>query len=143
MSTITYGTIKQNLADLGFEENSEMVSEYLSATEIENVVTAINRALDVVWTTVVIPYISYFENKYDVDIDEEGFEHFFVDSDDEDTTEVPFILQPLIPLLAAHWLWLDDDLTKATIYWNEYDDLKSQIIAIIQKPYRAKIVGGF
>ena len=34
-------------------------------------------------------------------------------------------------------------MTKATLYWNEYDDLKNQILATIMKPRKAKIIGGF
>lgn len=38
-------------------------------------------------------------------------------------------MEPLLHLLAAHYVWLDDDQTKATIYYNEYDDLKNVILA--------------
>lgn len=33
----------------------------------------------------------------------------------------------LMPLLMAHYIWLDDDERKAILYWNEYDDLKNQL----------------
>ena len=56
---------------------------------------------------------------------------------------IPDELIPLYTLLAAHYAWLDDDLTKATIYWNEFDDLKNQFIANARIPKRAVIVGGF
>ena len=138
---ITYKEIKEALVDLGFEVDDEVESEYHRVR-----LNAINRSLNVLWNTVCLPYISYFEEHDDMDEDE-GIT-YFVDTDDHpvddtDTTNLPQMLLPLLQLQAAHWLWLDDDLTKATIYWNEYDDLKNQIIGTITKPRKAKIIGGF
>ena len=138
---ITYKEIKEALVDLGFEIDDEVESEYHRVR-----LNAINRSLNVLWSTVCLPYISYFDKNYDLDEDE-GLT-YFVDTEDrpvEDTdeTNLPDILLPLLQLQAGHWLWLDDDLTKATIYWNEYDDLKNQILAMIAKPRKAKIIGGF
>ena len=134
---ITYKDIKEALVDLGFEIDDEVESEYKRVR-----LNAINRSLNVLWSTVCLPYISYFEDNYDLD-EEEGLTMFTEDSDDDDRTNLPDILLPLLQLQAGHWLWLDDDLTKATIYWNEYDDLKNQILATIMKPRKAKIIGGF
>ena len=134
---ITYKEIKDALTDLGFEVDDEVDSEYGRVR-----LNAINRSINVLWSTVILPYISYFEETDDIDEDE-GVTYFDADSVDTDTTNLPSILLPLLQLQAGHWLWLDDDLTKATIYWNEYDDLKSQIIAMIMKPRKAKIIGGF
>lgn len=134
---ITYKEIKEALVDLGFEIDSEVDSEYMRVR-----LNAINRSLNVLWSTVCLPYISYFEDTDDLD-EEEGLTYFDEDSTDTDTTNLPHMLLPLLQLQAGHWLWLDDDLTKATIYWNEYDDLKNQIIATIIKPRKAKIIGGF
>lgn len=36
----------------------------------------------------------------------------------------------LMPLLMAHYVWLDDDERKAVLYWNEYDDLKNQLAPV-------------
>lgn len=134
---LTYKEIKEALVDLGFEIDSEVESEYHRVR-----LNAINRSLNVLWSTVILPNISYFEETDDIDEDE-GITRFTEDSEDTDTTNLPRILKPLLQLQAAHWLWLDDDLTKATIYWNEYDDLKNQILATIQRPRKAKIIGGF
>ncbi len=134
---ITYKEIKEALVDLGFEIDEEVDSEYMRVR-----LNAVNRSLNVLWSTVCLPYISYFEESDDLDIDE-GLTYFNEDSEDTDTTNLPHMLLPLLQLQAGHWLWLDDDLTKATIYWNEYDDLKNQILATITKPRKAKIIGGF
>lgn len=133
---LTYKAIKDSLTDLGFEIDSEVESDYSRVR-----LNAINRALSVLWSTVILPYIDYFSEE---DLDEEdGLTYFTTDSVDDDETNLPSILEPLVQLLSAHWLWMDDDLTKATLYWNEYDDLKKQIIDTITRRSKAKIVGGF
>lgn len=134
---ITYKEIKDALVDLGFEIDEEVETEYKRVR-----LNAINRSINVLWSTVCLPYISYFEETDDLDEDD-GLTYFDEESDDDDVTNLPNMLLPLLQLQAGHWLWLDDDLTKATIYWNEYDDLKNQILATIQKPRKAKIIGGF
>lgn len=134
---ITYKEIKDALTDLGFEIDEEVESEYKRVR-----LNAINRSINVLWSTVCLPYISYFEETDDLDEDD-GLTYFDENSEDDDVTNLPNMLLPLLQLQAGHWLWLDDDLTKATIYWNEYDDLKNQILATIQKPRKAKIIGGF
>ena len=134
---ITYKEIKDALTDLGFEIDEEVETEYKRVR-----LNAINRSINVLWSTVCLPYISYFEETDDLDEDD-GLTYFDEESEDDDVTNLPSMLLPLLQLQAGHWLWLDDDLTKATIYWNEYDDLKNQILATIQKPRKAKIIGGF
>lgn len=138
---ITYKEIKEALVDLGFELDDEVESEYHRLR-----LNAINRSLNVLWSTVILPNISYFDETDDMDEDD-GVTYFEETEErpveDEDTTNLPRILLPLLQLQSAHWLWLDDDLTKATIYWNEYDDLKNQIIGTIRSARKAKIIGGF
>jgi hypothetical protein len=134
---ITYKEIKESLVDLGFEIDDEVDNEYMRVR-----LNAINRSLNVLWNTVCLPCISYFEDTDDLDEDD-GLTYFNEASTDESTTNLPRMLLPLLQLQAGHWLWLDDDLTKATIYWNEYDDLKNQILATIRTPRKAKIIGGF
>jgi hypothetical protein len=134
---ITYKEIKEALVDLGFEIDDEVDTEYMRVR-----LNAINRSINVLWNTVCLPYISYFEDTDDLDEDD-GLTYFNEASTDESTTNLPRMLLPLLQLQAGHWLWLDDDLTKATIYWNEYDDLKNQILATVTKPRKAKIIGGF
>lgn len=134
---ITYKEIKEALVDLGFEIDDEVESEYHRVR-----INAINRSINVLWSTVVLPNIDYFEETDDIDEDE-GLTYFDDAPADTDEVNLPRILLPLLQLQAGHWLWLDDDLTKATIYWNEYDDLKNQILMTIRTPRKAKIIGGF
>lgn len=47
-----------------------------------------------------------------------------------DSDELPLQddLCELAVLLAAYFIWLDDDVQKASMYWNAYDDLRNQIM---------------
>jgi|GEM_PF-1158009 len=47
---------------------------------------------------------------------------------DDFEIELDHDVLPLVPLLASHWIWLDDEPAKAAMYWNEYDVLKNQIL---------------
>ena len=134
---VTYLEIKEALVDLGFEVDDEVESEYHRVR-----INSINRSLNVLWSTVVLPNIDYFDETDDIDEDD-GLTYFGANPSDTDETNLPRILLPLLQLQAGHWLWLDDDLTKATIYWNEYDDFKNQILMTIRTPRKAKIIGGF
>ena len=55
--------------------------------------------------------------------------------------QVVYPCEPLVALLAAHYVWLDDDERKAVMYWNEFDQLRQEIEARAFRP-KARIVGG-
>jgi len=50
------------------------------------------------------------------------------DTPDDFTIELDHDVLPFVPLLASHYVWLDDEPNKAGIYWNEYDILKNQLL---------------
>lgn len=121
---MTWGELKSQIRDLGFEDNSSM-TEYASIVR-----NASNHAIHVINTTVVMPLKAYF--KAELSTEEEEWTMPVITDITEDTTDdfviqLPLIVQPLIKLLASHYVWLDDDLTKAPYYYNEYDDLMNQI----------------
>lgn len=121
---MTWKELKSQIQDLGFEDNSAM-TEYASIVR-----NAANHAIHVINTTVVMPLKAYF--KAELSTEEEEWTMPVItditeDTDDDFEIQLPRIVQPLIKLLASHYVWLDDDLTKATYYYNEYDDLMNQI----------------
>lgn len=121
---MTWGELKNQIRDLGFEDDSSM-QEYESIVR-----NAVNHAINVINITVVMPLKAYF--KAELSTEEKPWSvpeitDITADTADDFEIQLPKIVQPLIKLLAAHYVWLDDDLTKATYYYNEYDDLMSQI----------------
>lgn len=139
---MTWAELKAELVDLGFEED-DITTEYGRLMR-----NSVNRALDLVYYAVVPQIESYYRITESWGYDDDGEwklpkpKHVTTDTLDTDRINIASNLQPLVPLLAAHYIWLDDDITKATMYWNEYDQLKDQIIAVCRMPRKAQIIGG-
>ena len=136
---MTWGEIKKQIRDLGFEDDSAM-EEYASIVR-----NATNHAIHVINTTVVMPLKAYF--KAELSTDEEEWTLPVItditeDTEDDFEIQLPIIVQPLIKLLAAHYVWLDDDLSKATLYYNGYDDLMNQIKQSCYSTWRITIGQG-
>lgn len=140
----TWADLKAQLVDLGFEEDS-ITSETEYGRLIRN---SVNRALDVVYSIVVPQIESYYKLTESWGYEDEGEwvlpkpKHVTVETEEDARINIADNLYPLIPLLAAHYIWLDDDIQKATMYWNEYDQLKDQIIMVCRQPRKAQIIGG-
>ena len=143
---ITYAEIKHRLTDLGFEEDDVTESEYQRIF-----VNSLNRSGEMIYASVMLPIEDYIRKEEGIGYVDENDEPIplpqitkvTVDTQDDDEIDIPYILVPLYTLLAAHYAWLDDDLTKAMIYWNEYDSHKNELIAAARSPKRAVIIGGF
>lgn len=142
---MTWAELKAELVDLGFEED-EITSENEYGRLIRN---AVNRALDLIYHTVERRIIDYYkvEQSFGYEDDDGSWiiskpKHVASDTSDEQKINVADNVRPLVSLLAAHWVWLDDDITKATMYWNEYDQLKNEILAECMRPRKAVIEGG-
>lgn len=41
-------------------------------------------------------------------------------------------VEPLLPLLVAYYVWLDDDERKAVMYYNQFDSMKNEILERIR-----------
>lgn len=149
---ITYAEIKARLTDLGFEEDD------VTETEYERIfINSLNRAGEILYGTVMLAIEGFLLSQSDADENvieinvADGADKPRIrkitkiteDTEDDDIIDVPYILVPLYTLLAAHYAWLDDDVQKATMYYNQYDSLKNEIIANATKPRSAVIVGGF
>ena len=140
----TVQELTNELIDLGFEDDTITSEDNYGRIFINSV----NRALDIVYS-IVVPQISdYYRitGSWGYEADGEWTlpkpKHISESSQPDDKIIIADNLKPLIPLLAAHYIWLDDDITKATMYWNEYDQLKDQIISVCRMPRKAQIVGG-
>ena len=143
--SVTWGDLKAQLVDLGFEED-EITSETEYGRLIRN---STNRALDIVYQTVALRIEGYYKVTQSWGYENADGEWVLpkprhIDESTEDDYRISLAdnLTFLVALLAAHYVWLDDDITKATLYWNEYDSLKQEIISIGQTPKKSKIVGG-
>jgi len=142
---MTWENLKQQIVDLGFEEDS-ILPEYGRI-----IINSVNRALDVIRYKVFSQIEDYYRNTgewgaRDPITGQWVFPtHEHVSSATADSYEIvlPDNLLPLVPLLASHYVWLDDDITKATLYFNEYDMFKDQILMVCKTPRKAVIEGGW
>jgi uncharacterized protein YdcH (DUF465 family) len=64
------------------------------------------------------------------------------DTDQDSEIQCEYTVEPLVHLLTAYYVWLDDDATKSAMYYNQYEQLKKEILSEQAKP-KARIVGGF
>ena len=117
---MTWGELKKQIRDLGFEDDSAM-EEYSSIVR-----NAVNHAINVINITVVMPLSAYFKAQ-DPDWVLPEITDITEDTEDGFKIQLPSIVCPLVKLLASHYVWLDDNLTDATYFYNEYDDLMNQI----------------
>lgn len=129
---MTWLDLKENIRALGFDD--EMPDE---------LITSANRAINVIFKTIVESHVDYFRMIYD----DEEWEPVLPEEITEETAEETVIDMPekiidLIPLLAAHYAWLDDDIQKATMYYNEYDDIRNLLVADMERPREYSFYGG-
>lgn len=132
---MNFGELKRNIKNLGFEED-DIIAEYNSV-----IIDASNRAINIINKTITEPYLAYFkavDNEYELP---KSFQ-LNVNTTDDVEIKVPEKIVELVPLLASHYVWLDDDIVKATLYWNEYDDLKNALLEDIRKPRKVSFFGG-
>ena len=61
---------------------------------------------------------------------------------DDFVIDLPEPLLVLVPLLAGHFVWLDDDVQKSVMYWNDYDEMRQGILAACLSDSKAVITGG-
>ncbi len=132
---MTYKELKQNIRELGFEEDATM-AEY---TDI--VIKACNRAISTIYHTVLSRCEAYFKF-LDPEWEMPEKDVLTADTPDEYELKLPDKLVFLTPLLASYYVWLDDDERKAVMYRNEYEDLKEQLLIECQGGSRCKVVGG-
>ena len=130
---MTYGEAKEIIRDYGFEDNSAM-TEYKT-----NVKNALNAAIQNIYDDMVIQLKGYYKKT----LYEPTRPEYIVDSTPDDfVIELPDNLLVLVPLLAAHFVWLDDDIQKSINYYNNYEDMRQKILNACLGDTRATITGG-
>ena len=129
---MTWLELQVNIRDLGFDDENP-----------ETMISSANRAINLIKKTLVESNKGYFRMIYEDDEWEPvSPTQITEETEDEFKIQIPDKLIDLVPLLAAHYAWLDDDIQKATMYWNEYDDLKNQLVADMVRPQNAEFWGG-
>ena len=130
---MTYGEAKEIIRDYGFEDNSAM-TEYNT-----NVKNALNTAIQNIYDDMVTQLKGYYKKT----LYEPTRPEYIVDSTPDDfVIELPDNLLVLVPLLAAHFVWLDDDIQKSINYYNDYEDMRQKILNSCLGDTRATITGG-
>ena len=130
---MTYGEAKEIIRDFGFEDNSAM-TEYNT-----NVKNALNIAIQNIYDDMVTQLKGYYKKT----LYEPTRPEYIVDSTPDDfVIELPDNLLVLVPLLAAHFVWLDDDIQKSINYYNNYEDMRQKILNACLGDTRATITGG-
>ena len=130
---MTYGEAKEIIRDYGFEDNSAM-TEYNT-----NVKNALNTAIQNIYDDMVTQLKGYYKKT----LYEPTRPEYIVDSTPDDfVIELPDNLLVLVPLLAAHFVWLDDDIQKSINYYNNYEDMRQKILNACLGDARATITGG-
>jgi hypothetical protein len=135
---ITYKELKDRLTDLGFEDDDVISDDNYRRIYIDS----FNLAGETIYGDVMLVIEGYLLKSEESD-ELRKITKITDETEDDDNVYVPDILVPLYIRLAAHHAWLDDDITKATIYWNEYDDLKNSLMMNVNRPRNAEIIGGF
>ena len=136
---MTYGEAKEIIRDYGFEDNSAM-AEYKT-----NVKNALNTAIQNIYDDMVIQLKGYY--KKTLSTDEKEWEPVRPElindlTEDDFVIELPDNLLVLVPLLAAHFVWLDDDIQKSINYYNDYEDMRQKILNSCFSDVKATITGG-
>ena len=136
---MTYGEAKEIIRDYGFEDNSAM-AEYNT-----NVKNALNAAIQNIYDDMVIQLKGYY--KKTLSTDEKEWEPVRPElindlTEDDFVIELPDNLLVLVPLLAAHFVWLDDDIQKSINYYNDYEDMRQKILNSCFSDVKATITGG-
>ena len=61
-------------------------------------------------------------------------EPYTADTEDDVILPLPLKAHHLVPLLCAYYVWLDDDIQKATMYYNQYESLANALIMRQERP---------
>lgn len=131
---MTLQEFKSRIRSLGFEEDST-----INEPDYKNIIIdSLNRALQYIYDSTVKLMIPYYQRE----LGETPARPLKVTIDTPDDYEIdlPEDLIELLPLLAAYHIWLDDDLTKATMYYNNFVQKRDDIIMANNSTAKATIM---
>ncbi len=152
---MNWGELKQQIRDLGFEEDSTM-EEYSTI-----VINACNRAIQMIFQELVLGYKDYlgglYATKKTVTDELTGetkikvikwtppseLDPITAQTTDDTEIDLPDRVVYILPILASYYVWLDDDQVKAVMYWNQYDDFRTRFIDEARsRNYNCEFYGG-
>jgi len=125
---------KSRIKSLGFEEDSTInEAEYQ-----EIIINSLNRALQYIYDSTVKLMIPYYERELGYTPTRPAI--VTLDTPDDYEIDLPEDLVEIMPLLTAYHIWLDDDLTKATMYYNNFVQKRDDIINANNSTVKATIM---
>lgn len=152
---MNWGELKQQIRDLGFEEDSTM-DEYRTI-----VINACNRAIQMIFQELVLGYKEYFGGLYATKktVKDEltgetktkiikwtpptELDPITEQTTDDTEIDLPDRVVYILPVLASYYVWLDDDQVKAVMYWNQYDEFRTRLIDEARsRNYNCEFYGG-
>ena len=137
---MTWKELKDHVYNLGFDEDAPSLD---SATIEDIMIVSANRAINIIHKTIVERYEEYFKAKLKEDDWElEAPKQITASTADTFKIGLPDKVIDLVPLLMAHYVWLDDDVAKATMYYNEYEQWFQKLEADMQRNVDLEFYGG-
>lgn len=135
---MTWKELKDHVYNLGFDEDAPA----LDSTEIEHIlIVSANRAINLIHKTIVERYEQWFKAKLE-NWELEAPTPITKTTEDSFEIGLPDKVIDLVPLLMAHYVWLDDDIQKATMYYNEYEQFREQLELDMNRNTKLDFYGG-
>ena len=137
---MTWKELKDHVMNLGFDEDAPSLD---STTITDIMIVSANRAINIIQKTIVERYEDWFKEK----LKDEGWEleeltPITATTKDTFEIELPEKVIDLVPLLMAHYVWLDDDVAKATMYYNEYEQFRTKLEEDLSQNVGIEFYGG-
>lgn len=134
---MTFQELKSRIQSLGFEEDSTMREDEYNKI----VVNSVDRALQTIYDTTVKMMFPYYERE--LGYTPQRPEHITLETTDDYEIDMPDDMLELIGLLASYHIWLDDDLTKATMYYNNFVQKRDLIMQANMSTAKATIMPSY
>ncbi len=137
---MTWKELKDHVMNLGFDEDAPSLD---STTITDIMIVSANRAINIIQKTIVERYEDWFKEKLkDEGWDLEELTPITAKTKDTFEIELPEKVIDLVPLLMAHYVWLDDDVAKATMYYNEYEQFRAKLEEDLSQNVGIEFYGG-